>query len=81
MSTENERTTRPEEQNGRPGGGEGRRDEVGGSGVYPASGPEAPDDARLRTQAEWGQGERGAEGREDSGRSELNPPKTKKPDR
>jgi hypothetical protein len=59
-------------ESGTPGGGQGRRDEVRGSGVYPASGPDAPDNADLRTQAEWGQGERGAEGREDSGRSELN---------
>ena len=40
---------------GEPGGGAGRRDEdVGGSGVYPASG-EHPRAAELRTQGEWGQ--------------------------
>ncbi|HEU4697576.1 MAG TPA: BON domain-containing protein [Gemmatimonadales bacterium] len=58
---------------GRPGGGAGRRDYVGGSGVYPASlGPDRiPRDAEIRTPAAWGQGERGAQGYYDSGRSEL----------
>lgn len=40
--------------------------------MYPASAGNAPDDAVLRGQAEWGQGERGAAGYEDSGRSEIN---------
>lgn len=58
---------------GRPGGGAGRRDFAGGSGVYPASlGPDRiPSDADLRTPAAWGQGERGPAGYYDSGRSEL----------
>jgi hypothetical protein len=58
---------------GRPGGGAGRRDVVGGSGVYPASlGPDRiPNDAEIRTPAAWGQGERGPAGYYDSGRSEL----------
>lgn len=56
---------------GVPGGGAGRRDEVGGSGVYPASAGHAPDDAVVRTQAEWGQGDRGPEGVDDTGPSEL----------
>jgi len=59
-------------ESGQPGGGAGRRDEVGGSGVYPMSGgiPEGkhPD---IRTPAAWGQGDRGAEGYNDSGGSEL----------
>lgn len=63
-------------ESGQPGGGRGRRDEVGGSGVYPASGAEVPEGADVRTPAEWGQGDRGAAGYEDSGRSELNPPDT-----
>ena len=55
-----------------PGGGQGRRDEVGRSGVYPMSGEERPSgDAEVRTQAAWGQGDRGAEGYEDAGGSEL----------
>ena len=47
-------------ESGQPGGGAGRRDEVGGSGVYPASAGNAPEGAEIRTQAGWGQGERGA---------------------
>jgi hypothetical protein len=66
----------PEEErkreSGLPGGGQGRIDEVGRSGVYPASGPLPPSpDAPVRGQASWGQGERGAKGYEDSGTSEI----------
>jgi hypothetical protein len=28
-------------------GGKARRDEVGGSGIYPASSPDAPEDAEI----------------------------------
>lgn len=66
-------TDRPSDRDsGKPGGGAGRRDEVGRSGVYPASGPH-PDNpnAPLRGQASWGQGSRGAEGARDSGTSEV----------
>jgi len=35
-------------------GGKGRIDEVGGSGIYPASAPNAPDDAVIRGQGELG---------------------------
>ncbi len=60
-----------ERESGLPGGGKGRRDEVGRSGVYPVSEiEEAPDDAVIRGQMEWGQGERGAAGYEDHGDSE-----------
>ncbi len=63
-----EETTR---ESGLPGGGKGRRDEVGRSGVYPVSEIEAaPADAVIRGQMEWGQGERGAAGFEDHGDSE-----------
>jgi hypothetical protein len=48
-----------------------RKDYVGRSGVYPMSGPHPPQNAPLKGQMEWGQGERGAAGYEDSGRSEL----------
>jgi len=37
-------------------GGKGRRDEVGGSGIYPASSPNAPADAEVRSQGELGRG-------------------------
>lgn len=59
-------------ESGLPGGGQGRRDEVGGSGVHPMSAGVDPNrNAELRTPAAWGQGERGAAGYEDSGGSEL----------
>lgn len=59
-------------ESGRPGGGAGRRDEVGPTGVYPMSGgiPEGHH-LEIRTPAGWGQGERGAEGYNDAGGSEL----------
>jgi uncharacterized membrane protein len=56
---------------GQPGGGQGRKDVVGGTGVYPASGPLPEGDAETQGMASWGQGERGAAGYEDSGSSEL----------
>jgi Raf kinase inhibitor-like YbhB/YbcL family protein len=57
-------------ESGNPGGGRGRRDETGKSGVYPAAGPLPPHgDAPIRTRAEWGQGGRGAVGYEDHGDS------------
>lgn len=58
-------------ESGLPGGGAGRRDEVGHSGVYPMSGPHPAGPAELRSAAAWGQGSRGARGYEDSGRSSL----------
>jgi hypothetical protein len=35
-------------------GGKGRKDEVGGSGIYPASAPNAPADAEVRSEGELG---------------------------
>lgn len=61
-------------ESGLPGGGAGRKDEVGGSGVYPMSGPHPASDAPLVDQAGWGQGARGAAGYEDHGESELQVP-------
>ena len=59
-------------ESGQPGGGAGRRDEVGPTGVYPMSGGLPPGKhPEIRTPAEWGQGERGAEGYNDAGGSEL----------
>jgi hypothetical protein len=72
-----EKARRDEEEkrdSGEPGGGAGRRDEVGPTGVYPMSAgiPKGKHpEMEIRTPAEWGQGERGAEGYEDSGGSEL----------
>jgi hypothetical protein len=34
-------------------GGKGRRDEVGRSGIYPASWPDAPRNAEVRTAGEF----------------------------
>lgn len=56
---------------GVPGGGVGRREEVRGSGVYPASGPHPEGNAEVQGMASWGQGDRGAEGYQDHGDSEL----------
>jgi len=61
-----------ERESGRPGGGAGRKDKVGPSGVYPMSGPHPPGDAPLVWPGAWGQGKRGAAGYEDHGESELN---------
>ncbi len=58
-------------EGGVPGGGKGRKDEVGRSGVYPMSGPHPPGNVELKQQASWGQGERGASGYENHGGSEL----------
>jgi len=59
-------------ESGEPGGGAGRRDEVGPTGVYPMSAgvPEGKH-PELRTPAAWGQGKRGAAGYDDAGGSEL----------
>ncbi|HBY95396.1 MAG: hypothetical protein M5U01_35540 [Ardenticatenaceae bacterium] len=65
---------RDEEQkrgSGMRGGGQGRTDVVGGSGVHPASGQSAPEDAEAQGMASLGQGGRGAAGYEDHGGSEL----------
>lgn len=64
-------------ESGKPGGGQGRRDVVSEGdaaehGVRPLSAGTRPGgDAELRGMMAWGQGERGAEGYEDSGGSEL----------
>lgn len=65
-------TPKARRESGAPGGGQGRRDVVGESHVYPASGGPTPaGEAEVRTMAAWGQGKRGAPGYEDSGGSEL----------
>ena len=59
-------------ESGQPGGGQRRRDEVGPTSVYPMSGGIPPGKhLEVRTPAAWGQGERGAEGYNDAGGSEL----------
>jgi membrane protein len=44
----------PENQSGQPGGGVGRREDVGGSGVHPLSAGTAPEDAEVRTTRDMG---------------------------
>jgi hypothetical protein len=56
---------------GMPGGGQGRKDETGKSGVYPVSSMAgAGGSAQIRGETSWGQGERGAAGYADAGSSE-----------
>src|SRR6266853_4936455 len=71
MKDEENKSRKEQRESGLPGGGAGRKDEVGRSGVYPMSGPHPAGDAEIRGQASWGQGERGATGYEDQGSSEL----------
>ena len=57
---------------GQPGGGAGRRDDVGRTGVYPMSGDERPSgNADVRPLGDWAGGDRGIAGYEDSGGSGL----------
>jgi hypothetical protein len=66
------KTDEAKRESGEPGGGQGRIDEVGKSGVYPVSKMEdASDDAVVHGEESFGQGERGAAGYEDSGTSEI----------
>ncbi len=44
--------TKPNRDNEYMRGGKGRKDEVGGSGIYPASSPNAPADAEVRSEGE-----------------------------
>jgi hypothetical protein len=70
---EEQRAREARRECGMPGGGQGRRDEPGRSGVYPVSHSEgASPEAPLRGESEWGQGELGAAGYEESGNSGLN---------
>ena len=59
-------------ESGMPGGGAGRKDEVGQSGVYPVSRMRgASGDAVVHGESLFGQGERGAAGYNDAGSSEI----------
>ncbi|HWF86914.1 MAG TPA: hypothetical protein VG222_18785 [Vicinamibacterales bacterium] len=44
--------TKPNREDEYMRGGKGRKDEVGGSGIYPASSPNAPGDAEVRSEGE-----------------------------
>ncbi len=65
------KTEQEKRESGVPGGGAGRKAEVGRSGIYPMSGLNPSGDAEIRGMATWGQSERGAAGYEDHGSSEL----------
>src|SRR5207248_11072211 len=56
---------------GAPGGGRGRKDEVGRSSVYPFSSPRAPKQAEVRAAASCSQAQRGAASYEDHFATEL----------
>ena len=59
-------------QSGMPGGGVGRREDPGHTGVYPVSSMDGADEqAQVTGEEAWGQGARGAAGYQDSGGSEL----------
>jgi len=59
--------------------GAGRKDVTGTTNVYPASGPLPEGDARLQPMGTWGQADRGPEGSQDSGQSEIIPPGKRAP--
>lgn len=61
----------PRRESGQPGGGQGRVDVTGKSGVYPASGPSPPEGTPVQWAGSFGQGERGGEGYADSGDSNI----------
>jgi Ala-tRNA(Pro) deacylase len=65
------RAARARRESGQPGGGQGRVDVVGLSGVYPVSGPDPTGDAPLRTPAQFVHGQRDQDGREVEGGSGL----------
>ena len=44
-------------ESGDPGGGQGRRDDVGGSGVYPPTADSIPPGAEVRMAGSWGGGD------------------------
>ena len=56
-------------ESGEPGGGQGRVDVVGHTGVYPGSGPYPSGPATVRTPAEFVHGQHDEEGREVEGGS------------
>jgi hypothetical protein len=59
-------TPRDVRESGNPGGGQGRRDEVGPTGVYPRDAENIPGNAEVRMAGSWGGGDYN-----ESGGSEL----------
>ena len=62
----NRAPSRNKRESGEPGGGQGRVDEVGHSGVYPRDADNIPGDAEVRMAGSWGGGDYN-----ESGGSEL----------
>jgi hypothetical protein len=60
------RPARDKRESGNPGGGQGRVDQVGLSGVYPRDADDIPGDAEVRMAGSWGGGDYN-----ESGGSEL----------
>lgn len=65
-SANKQNNTAEKRESGEPGGGQGRRDVVGGSGVYPPGAEHIPPDAEVRMASSWGGGDY-----DESGGSEL----------
>lgn len=65
-STDNPKSAPGRRESGMPGGGQGRRDEVGRSGVYAPGADNIPPDAEIRMAGSWGGGDYN-----ESGGSEL----------
>jgi hypothetical protein len=63
---QNQNKERDQRESGEPGGGKGRRDAVGHSGVYPPGAKDIPADAEVRMAGSWGGGPY-----EESGGSQL----------
>src|SRR5437016_2057333 len=61
----------PESQRENESGGQGLKDEVGRSGLYPFTRPDTPKGAEVRRQAHLAKGETAESGYEDHGCSEL----------
>ncbi len=61
----------PGPDSGQPGGGKGRKDQVGRSPVYPGSGPYPEGDAELRTPGAFVHGQLDEQGRPVEGGSEI----------
>lgn len=58
-------------ESGQPGGGRGRIDRVGRTGVYPGSGPFPAGQAEVKTPESFVHGQRDEEGRQVEGGSEI----------
>jgi CBS domain-containing protein len=71
MPTRKSKKNEAKRESGVPGGGAGRKDQVGHSGVYPMSGPHPEGEAPMVWPGGWGQGKLGAAGYQNHGESEL----------